>query len=203
MHPASLGHRVSVLPLLPGPAPTRSRPHPSDGRRRQRGRDPGASPPTGGATPSSATPTVHLVGSGAHGRLGQTRATGALGSVPRHTRDDPPLAPRSCPPTLDLSPPRARTAIPSQQDRGADRPLGPGEPPMGVPAHRRRAAKAGRHRLEGKRRQRAQAPGPATGASTGRADLDRVPRRSGQGPSGHRLLHRRERPCCAATTSCS
>ncbi len=49
------------------------------------------------------------------------------------------------------------------RDRGVDLPARSGEPPLGLPAHCRRTAKARRHGLEGKCRERPATPWPALG----------------------------------------
>ena len=129
--------RGAQLPLPPGPPRRRVRAHPSDGRPRQGRRDPRAPPPTGRPAPSGRPTAIHLVRPSADRRPGQARATRALGGVPRHPRDDPALAPGARPTALDLPAPTTRAACPARRDRRADRPPRPGEPPLGLPAHRR------------------------------------------------------------------
>ena len=51
-----------------------------------------------------------LVGPGAHRDVGQAGATRTVGSVARYPRDNSPLTSRAGPSSLDLSPPRTRSA---------------------------------------------------------------------------------------------
>ena len=64
---------------------------------------------------------------------------------------------------------------------------------MGIPAHRRRAAKARHRRVEGERRERSAPSPPPPCTPQVRTHLGRVSPRPGQGHRRHRLLHRRHR----------
>jgi hypothetical protein len=141
-----------------------------------RSHDPGSAGPTGRSLPP-----------------GHARTTGALDGLPRHARDDPALASGARPPAPRLPAPTAGTTSHIGGDGRADRPSGAGEPPLRLPAHRRGAEEARRHRVQGQHRQRSSALSASTSATGGRTDLDRVPARPGQGHRRHRLPHHRHR----------
>jgi hypothetical protein len=67
-------------------------------------RDPRSPSAAGCPSPSDRPAPLVLVGPSTHCFIGKTGAARKVGVVPRHTRDDPPVAPGPCPATLDLSP---------------------------------------------------------------------------------------------------
>jgi putative transposase len=71
-----------------------------------------------------------------------------VGGVPRHARDDPALTPGPRAQALDLPTPQRRPSTAACGNRRADRAPGPGEPALGLPAHRGRAEEARRHRVQ-------------------------------------------------------
>src|SRR6516165_2081829 len=103
--------RGAHVPLPLGPPRLGACPDPPDGRGHQGRRDPGAPPATGRPPPSSPSSPLLLVGPGARRHAGETGAAGAVGSLPRHARDDPSLASRPRAPSLDLPAPTGRTSI--------------------------------------------------------------------------------------------
>ena len=110
-------------------------------------------------------------------------------------RDSPPLAPGARPQEVDIQeerPPRPATDRPRGQRPG--RPVGPGESPVGLPAHPRRAAEAGHRGLGDDRADDPAPPRLGSGSTPVRPDVDRVPPLASLRHPGLRSVHRGDAP---------
>ena len=100
------------------------------------------------------------------GHSGPAAQPGALGRLPRDTGEPAALAPGPCPAVMDLS--SARSLCDQRSRRRGCRPrpaLGPREPALGLPAHRRRVQETRCDRL-GHQRAQCAAPSPAQAGAT-------------------------------------
>src|SRR6266508_1776821 len=135
---------VGVPDRTAGPGSGRARP----GTGREGCGDRGAAPPAGGAAPAGCPAPLHPDRPDAARDAGTAAAVGTLAAVPGHPFDAAALAPRAGTPPLDLPVGRTTGSPVSARGRGrTHRAAGPGEPPLGLPAHRRGVPQARRHRL--------------------------------------------------------
>src|ERR1019366_3223000 len=101
------------------------------------------------------------------------------------------MAPWNREEALDLPPPTTRSSDPARAERCADLLPRTGEPPLGLPPHRRRTKEARRQCVQDERGEGPATPRSPTRPPTRGAGLVTVPLRPGQGHRGHRLLPRR------------
>src|SRR5579875_177464 len=188
MESARLLLRGALVPVSTRPLHLRTPWVGGEGHVREGRRDPCVTPPGGSpSTPSRPSP-LHLAGPGTGRPARRSYPTTAVDGIRRHAEDNPRLAPPPRPPTLDLPAPATRPITASARDRRAHRAPRPGEPPVGLYAHRGRATQARHHGFQDECRNRARSTRAAPSTTPRRAGLGTVPLRPGQGHLGERLL---------------
>jgi len=143
--------------------------------------DRGAAPSARRAAPSGGPAPIPPYRPAHAGDVVPAAAAGPLAGLPGHTVDAVTLAPRVGAAPLDLSDDRpTRRSCPAARRGRTGAAAGPGEPPLGVSAHRRRVPQAGHRRLRDLGARDPSSPPPGSGTPTRRTELDAVPTRPGR-----------------------